>query len=304
RLDPGRGHPLTGPIAVAGARPGDVLEVDVLEVRPAPRGFTLVLPEYAALSAHGVEPLVVHWEIGPDVARSPQLPGVAVPVAPFIGTLGVAPSHAQVAAFARREAALAAERGVELPGPRADGAVPVAAAGGLHTIPPRETGGNADVRSWGAGTRVLLPVAVPEALLSAGDAHAAQGDGESAGTALEADATVRLRIGLRRVADGGWRPSAPAWERRAPEPPVAPRPCFATTGISVDGDGRNHLLDATLAARRALDDLVGWLVAERGLGPAQAMALVSVAADLRIASLVNRPNAVVTAVLPLDVFEP
>lgn len=303
RLDPGLGHPLTGPIAVAGAEPGDWLEIDILEIRPRGDGYTVVLPGYAALPTRGVEELVVHWTIRDGVARSDELPGIAVRGSPFVGTLGVAPSHEQLARIRDREQALADERGLALPAPRADGAVPELAADGLHTVPPREHGGNMDVKGWTAGTRVLLPVSVPGGLLSAGDVHFAQGDGESAGTAIEVDAVVRLRVGLGKARTGGWAPRAPAYVRTESAPPAPSAPFFATTGIPVDPDGRNHLLDASVAAARALDELVTWLVDERGLGPAQAMALVSVAADLRISSLVNRPNAVVSAILPLDVFE-
>jgi formamidase len=304
-LDPGRGHPLTGPIAVAGAQPGDLLEVDVLALEPAGYGFTVVLPEYCLLAHRELDPLVVHWTIADGVARSPQLPGVAIRGRPFLGCLGVAPSPAQLAAFAAREAALEAELGAPLPGPMADGAVPptpAIAAEALHTVPPRENGGNADVPHWGVGTRVLLPVEVPGALLSAGDPHFAQGDGEAGGTALETRATVTLRVGLRKAADLRWRPSAPAFERPGGLARTPERPVFATTGVSVDRGGRNRHLDVRVAAAAALDQLVDWLVATRGLTAEQALALASVAADLRIASLVNTPNAVVSAVLPLDVF--
>lgn len=313
-LDLGRGHPLSGPIAVDGARPGDLLEVELMAIETAREGFTVVLPDHCLLAHRELEPYVVHWTVAGGLARSPQLPGVAVRAAPFLGCIGVAPSRARLRAVREREARLADERGLQLPGPLASGAVPAhepVASEGLHTVPPREHGGNADVREWTAGTRVLLPVEVPDALLSVGDPHVAQGDGEVAGSALEARAVVRLRIGLRHGAARALGITAPAYEstRDDPDAPAAVRErerggrFFATTGISVDRDGRNAHLGVRTAAVHALDQLVDWLVATRGWRAEQALALASVAVDMRIGSLVNTPNAVVSARLPLDVFE-
>jgi formamidase len=305
-LDLGRGHPLTGPIAVAGAQPGDLLEVEIVAIEPAPEGFTVVLPEHCLLAHRRLERFVVHWSIAGGLARSPQLPGVAIPDASFLGCLGVAPSHERLRQIVARERALAHELGIALPGPSAGGAIPArepVASEGLHTVPPREHGGNADVREWRPGTRVLLPVEVPGALLSVGDAHFAQGDGECAGSALEMRAVARLRIGLRRGAAARLGLTAPAFERPAGTVARAERPVFATTGISVDRDGRNRHLDVRTAAIAALDQLVDWIVATRGWRAEQALALASVAVHLRIGSLVNTPNAVVSAQLPLDVFD-
>jgi formamidase len=113
---------------------------------------------------------------------------------------------------------------------------------------------------------------------------------------------VRVRVGLRRAADGGHRVPMPAYEH-VEEPRATPRRWFATTGIPVDADGANADMDLRLAARNALDALVDWIAAERGLTAAQAYVLASVAADLRISEAVNVPNGLVSAALPLDVFE-
>jgi formamidase len=115
-------------------------------------------------------------------------------------------------------------------------------------------------------------------------------------------ARARIRVGLRNAGDVAWRPAAVAWERPAGAR-EAPRAVFATTGVSVDHHGDNHELDVRVAAAAALDQLVDWLMATRGWTAEQALALASVAADLRIGSLVATPNAIVSAVLPLDVFE-
>lgn len=314
RALPGRAHPLAGPIAVEGAEPGDALELELLELEPDTYGVSFVMPELSLLSERRLRPYVVHWEIADGYARSEQLPGVAIPGEPFLGCVGVAPSIERLRAIDARERALEAELGIPLPAPISEDAVPPIepiASEGLHTIPPRECGGNLDVRDLGVGTTLLLPVDVPGALASVGDPHFAQGDGEVCVTAIEMRATATLRVGLRKAADLGWSIVAPAWERAAGAArwhdahggaAERQRPVFATVGVCVDAEGRNRRLDVRTAAAAALGQLVDWIVATRGWLPEQALALASVAADLRISSIVNNPNAVVSAVLPLDVF--
>jgi formamidase len=299
-LDVNRGHPMTGPVAIAGAEPGDLLDVEILDIAPADWGYTIVLPGLGLLGHRFDEPFVVSWDLRGGVARSKDLPGVAVPGAPFLGVIGVAPSAQRVAEFAAREQALL-DTGVLVMAPDARSAVPsegVAATEGLRTVPPRENGGNMDVKQLTAGATVTFAVEVPGALFSVGDPHFAQGDGESCGVAIEMAATCTLRFGLRKAADVAWRPRCPVFEFTDP----AGERCFATTGVCVDFDGTNRFLDVEMAARNALDEMVDYLVAERGLTANQAYVLVSVAADLKISEIVDVPNALVSATLPLSVF--
>ena len=298
-------HPLTGPIEVRGAQPGDILVVETLAIQPDPVGATAVIPGFGLLGDRFDEPWLVRWEITEGVARSPDLPGVAIRGAPFMGGVGVAPSHELLERATEREGRLLDQGAFVLPPSAQSAAPPIEpfASRGLRTIPPRENGGNLDIRQLGVGSRLLLPVHVPGALLSVGDLHYAQGDGESCGTAIEVAGVVTFRVGLRRSADLTWRPRFPALEFLAPAVASSPpRRHLATTGIPVTEAGENRAMDITLAARRALDELVGYVVT-RGYTRAQAYALVSVAADLRIAEAVNVPNALVTASLALDVFE-
>jgi formamidase len=297
-------HPLTGPIEVQGAEPGDLLVVETLAIEPDDFGATAVIPGFGLLGDLFEDHYLVRWQISDGVARSPDLPGIAIGGAPFLGTIGVAPSAEFLDEARAREGALLERGGAVLP-PQREGAAPASepfASHALRTIPPRENGGNLDIRQLTAGSRLLLPVQVAGALLSVGDAHFAQGDGELCGTAIEIQATARLRVGLRRATEIDWRPNFPMIEF-TDRGPAAPRPCVATTGIPIDDGGENASLDITLAARRALLELIDWLVATRGLSREQAYILGSVAADLRISEAVNVPNAVVSAILPLDVFE-
>jgi formamidase len=290
RLDLGLGHPLTGPVHVEGAEPGDLLEVELLAYESDDFGATSLIPGFGFLSDLFTEPFLVKWRIADGLARSDELPGVAVPGDPFAGVIGVAPSPARLAEFRAREEAIR-----DAGGPVADdlpeSAQPAAAATGLRTIPPRETGGNMDVRQLVAGSTLLLPVDVPGALFSVGDLHFAQGDGEVCGTAIEIAGAVTVRFGLRR--QPVWRPGFPAYTT-----PARPgRTCFATTGIPV-----NDAMDLTEAARQALLELIGWLEAEHGFARPAAYALCSACADLRLSEVVDVPYPLVSALLPLDVF--
>jgi formamidase len=288
---PSLAHPLTGPLAVAGAEPGDVLELEVLGYETDDFGWTAIWPGSGFLGDLFERPFLARWELDGDRARSQQLPGVTVRACPHAGVIGVAPSPELFERARAREAALAGA-----PRPTAELAWPPVAADGLPTYPPRENGGNMDIRDLGPGARLWLPVHVPGALLSVGDLHFAQGDGEVCISAIETGGSASFRVGLRR---GGWRPTFPCYEA----PPRPPRAMFATTGIPLADDGSQGDLDLNLATRRALLELLGWLTAEHGLEREAAYVLMSVAAELRVSELVDAPNALVSAALPLDVFD-
>jgi formamidase len=289
---PAIAHPLTGPLEVRGAEPDDVLELEVLGYETDGFGWTAIWPGSGFLGDLFERPFLARWELADGVARSEQVPGVAVPACVHAGVIGLAPSAELSELARRREAAL----GTANP-PSAEHAWPPDAADGLRTYPPRENGGNVDIRDLGPGARLWLPVHVPGALLSVGDLHFAQGDGEVCISAIETGGAASFRVGL--MPPGDWRPAFPAYEA----PPRPPRPMFATTGIPLDDAGDQGDLDLNLATRRALLELLGWLTATRGLGREAAYVLMSVAAELRVSELVDAPNALVSAALPLDVFE-
>jgi formamidase len=290
-LDLGLGHPLTGPVYVAGAEPGDVLEVELREYETADFGVTAVIPGFGYLGDLFPDPYLVKWELVDGKARSPELPGVAVPGAVFAGVVGVAPSRERAEEFRLREQAIA-DAGGPVADPLPERAIPESAASGLRTIPPRETGGNMDVRQLVAGSRLYLPVSVPGALFSIGDLHFAQGDGEVCGTALEVAGAVRVRLGVEK--NPAYRPRFPTYET----PGRPPRRSYATTGIPA-----TDAMSLNVAAREALLDMIGYLEAVRGLPRPAAYALCSACVDLRISEVVNVPYPLVSALLPLDVFE-
>jgi formamidase len=300
-------HPLTGPVFVKGCVPGDLLEVEFVDIAPQPWAFSAIMPGLGFLRDVFTEPFLVHWQIADGWATSAQLPGVRIPGAPFMGVSGVAPSVQQVAAWTKREADASSRGGFAL-APDPVGAVPAtgaAASDGLRTLPPRENGGNFDVKQLTRGAKLFLPVNVEGALFSTGDAHFAQGDGEVCVTAVEMAATCAVRFAVH---PGEAAKHNIRWPRFARTDNFTdprwglPTRFVATMGMPVDDDGTNHAEDLTSACRHALLNMID-LLQERGWSRNQAYVICSVAVDLRISNVVDVPNYVVSALLPEDIFQ-
>jgi acetamidase/formamidase len=161
-IDRGRIHALTGPIYIEGAEPGDVLEIQILNLRHLGWGWSSVISGLGFLKEHFRDPFLFHWTLEEDVTRS--LPPATIPLRPFCGVMGVAPAE----------------------------------AGEFRTRPPGPFGGNIDVRELCSGSTLYLPVFNHGALFSTGDAHAAQGDGEVCINGIECPVEVSLRFVLHR----------------------------------------------------------------------------------------------------------
>ena len=306
-MDRGAVHPLTGPVYVKGAKPGDLLEIEYLDILPQLYGFTRFTPGRGYLRTLFEETFLAHWEIKDGWATSPQVPGVRIPGGPFMGTAGVAPSAEQVRQWNQREADLVG-RGGEASLPTADGAVPgnsLAAMEGLRTQPPRENCGNADVKQLTKRSKLFVPVAVEGGLYSAGDGHFAQGDGEACITAIEMGATVavRFRVHAGVAAERNIRFPRfshsdyflnPVW--------AVPQQFVATMGMPIRDDGTQGDGDLNLAAHNALAQMID-VLQERGFTRQQAYIICSVAVDLKISNLVDTPNFVVSAFLPEAIFQ-
>lgn len=302
-------HPLTGPVYVRGAEPGDLLEIQVKEIEADPWegwGYTVEVPGFGFLRDVFEEPFIVHWRLRDKAyAESDELPGVRIPCNPHLASVGLAPSAELRQTATKRETDLADRGGFSLP-PEPTGAVPSGkvAEEGIRTIPPREVGGNLDIKQLSPGATVLVPVYREGGLVSVGDIHFAQGDCEACGTAVEMRSRTYLGFRVRK---------GEAWEKgikdlqffrddyfASPEM-AAPRRFFATTGIGITRDGVNQGEDLSLAARNALLNMIDHLET-RGFSRQQAYALCSVAVDLRISQTVDVPNLLVSALLPLDIF--
>ncbi|KAK2595315.1 hypothetical protein QQS21_006971 [Conoideocrella luteorostrata] len=259
-LDPGQADPAFGPVAIEGAEPGDVLRVDILELKPAAYGWTAILPNFGLLSDEFPGPHLKVWDLSTISDGYTEFkPGIRVPTQPFLGVMGLAPST----------------------------------DGELSTIPPYNWGGNIDCKHITAGSSLYLPVQTAGALFSCGDGHAAQGDGEVCGTAIETPMKARLRLTLEK--NKPWvksphyltssEPKTRASSFRGQE--------YATVGIDA------NLLEAT---KKGLRGAIDWLVGEKGLGREDAYMLCSVVADLKIVEAVDMPHYAVACSIPLSIF--
>jgi formamidase len=318
-------HPMTGPVHIEGAQVGDVLAVTLVDIEPDQYGYTVIVPGFGFLRDLFTEPYVVNWKLDRQAATSDQMPGVRVPMAAFMGSVGVLPGDTEVKTWLDREAALAEAGGVALP-PQPIGALPADVCGPdgshrdqcLRTIPPRENGGNMDVQQMQIGTTLLLPCFIDGCGLFVGDVHYAQGDGEVSGTAIEMGATVTVTTEVLKGA--GATITSPHFEGGPQLKAIAPARFYATVGFPLKakgevpafltyldgekiGDLENLSEDLTLAARAALIDMIDYLERERGLTREQAYILSSVAVDLVIGQVVDVPNYTVSAIIDLDVFE-
>ncbi len=333
-------HPLTGPLYVNGAERGDVLAVTVLDVVPFPDrfGYTIIVPGFGFLRDVFPNPAIVRWNLqqratGAYYATSDDLPGVEIPLHGFTGTIGLALGPEETESAYQREEELRKVGGFVLP-PEPQDALPkdLCGAGGrgaarcLRTIPPRENGGNTDIKQMVRGTTLLFPCWVNGCLLSMGDTHFAQGDGEVSGTAIEMNAIVTVKVEVRKGQGAFVR--WPRFEGR--EVPgilkdLEPERFIATTGIPVKPKGEvmvgqkwidgtrlgpltNQSEDVTLAARDALLKMIDLLTGPQSpssvtLSRDQAYILCSVACDLKISNVVDVPNFVVSNFLPLDIFK-
>ena len=306
RMDQKVSHPLTGPICVKGAKPGDLLEVEYVDIFPQPYGWTRFRPNAGFLRDVFAEPFIAHWNIEHGYAVSEQIPGVRIPDGSFMGTAGLAPSREQLEAWTAREQALLERGGIVNP-PDVQDAVPAGgaiASEGLRTGPPRENAGNLDVKQLTRGSRLYIPVAVEGGLYSVGDGHFAQGDGEVCVTAIEMGATVgvRFKIHAGEAERKGIR--TPRFSHPGyflPPRDAIPANFTATVGYPVREDGTQEGEDVTLAARSALLAMID-LLGERGFSPEQAYVICSVAVDLRISNIVDLPNVTVSAFLPEGIF--
>ena len=276
-------HPMTGPVHIEGAEQGDVLAITLIDIEPDQYGYTVIVPGFGFLRDLFPEPYIVNWKLDRQAATSDQMPGVRVPMAAFMGSVGVLPGDTEVKTWLDREQALAEVGGVALP-PQPIGARPDAVCGPngshkdqcLRTIPPRENGGNMDVQQMQIGTTLLLPCFIDGCGLFVGDVHFAQGDGEVSGTAIEMGATVTLRTEVLK--GRGSEMTSPHFEGGPQLKAIAPEKFYATVGFPLKAKGEvppqhkyldgqaiaaleNLSEDLTVAARGALNELIDYLYA-------------------------------------------
>ena len=300
-------HPLTGPIYIKGAEPGDLLEIEYLDIIPEPTGWTRISPNIGFLRDLFDKDYLVHWTIDDGWATSPSIPKVRIPAGPFMGTAGLAPSKSQLDQWTDRESKLKSAGGLVFAPDPAD-AVPnggLAAAEGLRTLPPRENCGNADIKQLTKGSSLFIPVSVVGGLYSVGDAHFAQGDGECCVTAIEMGGTAIVRFTVHKGEADRHNITWPRFTHPGyflPPEWAVPQKFTSTMGMPITDSGVNEGENLTLAARNTLINMLQ-LLQERGWTREQAYIICSVAVDLKVSNVVDVPNVVVSAFLPEAIFD-
>jgi acetamidase/formamidase len=256
-IDLARVNPISGPVFVKGARPGDVLAVEILELDADDWGWTAIIPGFGLLADEFPEPWLRISTVDPESGRVRFGEGITLAYDPFPGTIGVAPAEP-----------------------------------GQHSVvPPREWGGNMDIKHLRVSSTLYLPVGVEGALFSVGDTHAAMGDGEVCGTAVETSMQITVRLSVRRDFTARY----PQYAIPAGQLAEAERSAYhVCTGIGPD------LFEATREATRSI---VEHIATRYGRDREEAYAIASVAVDLRIHEVVDVPNWVVGAFLPEAIFE-
>ncbi len=250
-------NPVTGPVFIEGAEPGDAVAITFLDFKPSGWGWTANIPGFGLLTDQFPDAALHIWQYD-TVSMKPALygPGGQVPLKPFVGTIGLA----------------------------------LAETGNHSVVPPRRVGGNLDIRDNAVGTTLYLPVEVAGGLLSLGDTHAAQGDGEICGTAIESPMDVAVKIDLLKQVNFAY----PRFETEGPVSRHFDSAGYrATTGI---GD------DLMQAARDAVSGMVDWISSTTGMSALDAYMLCSVCGDLRISEIVDMPNWTVSFYFPKSVL--
>jgi acetamidase/formamidase len=252
RLDARKLYPLSGPVFIEGAEPGDALVVETVDVKVADFGWSAIIPGLGLLGEDFKRPYLYKWDLE-DKRTIPFERGIEIPARPFCGVMGVAPP----------------ERGE------------------VDPMPPGKHDGNLDIRHLTAGSKLKLPVWVDGALFSAGDVHAAMGDGEVCVCAIECAGEATLRFTLERGTRLRWPQFSSTGE------PVPKKGFYTATGIAPD---------LMIAAREAVRNMLDHLTSGYGLTREQAYVLCSVAADIRVHEVVDQPNWVVGAMISRDIL--
>ena len=249
-------HPLTGPVYVEGAEPGDALVVDIVSIKHKGWGWNAVIPGFGLLAEDFAEPYLHHYKLGETTCEFRS--DIQIPYEPFCGVMGVGPRE----------------------------------PGRFTTIPPRENAGNIDIRNLTPGSRAFFPVLVPGALFSCGDCHSAQGDGEVNGTGIETKMSVTLTFNLQKGAN-------------------IPELRFITPAgkkLTVADEGGYYVAtahgpDLFKDSQQAIRYIIDYLASEHNMTREQAYCLCGAAVDLKISEIVDAPNWIVSAYLPLSIFK-
>ena len=324
-------HMLSGPVEIEGAEPGDLLVVDILDLGPVPPpndegpapgqgwGYTGIFAKVNGggfLTDHYPDAYKAIWDFRGQEATSRHIPGVRYTGITHPGLFGTAPSADLLAEWNRREQVLIDKDPDRVPPlalpPLEDGALAGTLQGdqlakvareGARTVPARENGGNHDIKNFTRGSRVYYPVHVPGAKLSGGDLHFSQGDGEITFCgAIEMGGFIDFGVDL--IKDGMNKYGIhhnPVFLPGRVEPRYSEFLSFI--GVSVDEEGTNHYMDATIAFRRACLNAIEYLKKFGYSGEQAYLLLGSAPIEGRISGIVDIPNACCSLYLPTAIFD-
>ena len=256
-LDFSKVNPVTGPIFIEDACEGDVIEIEFIDFVTSGWGWTAIIPGFGLLADEFKTPDLNLWKYEKNnPIESVYSTYGKIPLKPFVGTIGLALKE----------------------------------SGNHSVVPPRDCGGNLDIKELSKGSKVRLPVQVTGGLLSLGDTHAAQGDGEVCGTAIESPMKVIVRVNLIK----NFKIQSPQFETFGPvSNHIDKDGYFVTTGIGPD------LIEG---ARNSIRHMIDLLVQKHNIPDSKAYMFCSVCADLRISEVVDAPNWVVSCYFPKSVF--
>ncbi|QIN77739.1 acetamidase/formamidase family protein [Rubrobacter marinus] len=325
-----RCHVLSGPVYVEGAEPGDVLVVDILDLGPhlpgtapdelagASWGYTGIFDKTNGggfLTDHYPDAHKAIWDFKGIFATSRHVPGVRFAGLSHPGLIGCAPSADLLAEWNRRERALIQTDPDRVPAlalpPNPEnallGTLPQSefdrvAAEACRTVPPREHGGNVDIKNLSRGTRIYFPVYVEGAKLSLGDLHFSQGDGEITFCgAIEMGGFIDLGVDLIKGGVAKYAMTNPIFKPGPVEPRYSEFLMFE--GISVEEDGTNRYMDATVAYRRACLNAIEYLKTLGYTGEQAYLLLGAAPVEGRIGGIVDIPNCCATVGIPTEIFD-
>ncbi|KAK9458838.1 Acetamidase/Formamidase [Lipomyces oligophaga] len=323
--DLSRIHYLSGPIEVEGAKAGDVLVVEIQDVQPRaeqPWGYCAIFDKNNGggfLDDHYPESAKAIWDFEGIFCSSRHIPGVRFPGLIHPGIMGCKPSKELLDVWNKREAELVAyhhsigtERTVaNLPNP----SYAFAGAGdetvieavkkeGARTIPPREHGGNCDIKNLSRGSKSYFPVYVDGAGLSIGDLHFSQGDGEiSFCGAIEMAGVITIKCEVIKNGMKDMKMKNPMYIPGPVEPHFGPSRYLTFEGLSVDEHGKQHYLDVNIAYKQACLQFIEYFK-KFGYSGEQLYILLSCApVQGHLAAIVDIPNACTTLGVPVDIFD-
>lgn len=318
-----RVHVLSGPVYVNGVEPGDLLVVDILDIGAFQEyewGFNGIFAKEnggSFLTDHYPEAAKSIWDFEGIYTTSRHVPGVKFAGLIHPGLIGVAPSLELLQKWNERENELKMTDPNRVP-PLANTPNPEAAVlgtlkgadfdrvakEGARTVPPRENGGNCDIKNLSKGSKIYFPVFVKGAKLSVGDLHFSQGDGEITFCGgIEMAGWIDLKVD---VIKGGMEKYKITENPVFKPGPVDPHysDFLVFEGISVDErDGKQHYLDANIAYKRACLNAIEYLKTLGYTGEQAYMLLSTAPVEGRINGIVDIPNACCTVAIPTQIFD-